>query len=69
MAGRRVVWDSLAIAMAVAERHPDLNFWPADPAARALAMSITAGNALGFHRDPERLPDEPRTRLGGVQGG
>lgn len=46
--GRRVVWDSLAIAMAVAERHPDLNLWPADPAARALAMSITAEMHSGF---------------------
>lgn len=36
------VWDSLAIGETLAERHPDLGFWPADPAARALARAISA---------------------------
>jgi glutathione S-transferase len=35
-----VVWDSLAIAEYLAERHPGL--WPADPRARAWARSICA---------------------------
>ncbi|PTX54443.1 glutathione S-transferase [Litoreibacter ponti] len=37
-----VVMDTLAIAETLAERHPDLPFWPRDPAARALARGITA---------------------------
>ncbi|MDX8347054.1 glutathione S-transferase [Cognatiyoonia sp. IB215446] len=37
-----VLSDSLAIAETLAERHPDIALYPADPAARALARSITA---------------------------
>ena len=36
--GDVVVWDSLAIAEYLAERHPGM--WPADPAARAWARSV-----------------------------
>ena len=38
--GPTVVWDSMAIAEYLAERHPGM--WPADPVARAWARSITA---------------------------
>ena len=38
--GDTVVWDSLAIAEYLAERHPGM--WPADPVARAWARSICA---------------------------
>jgi len=38
--GDTVVWDSLAIAEYLAERHPGM--WPADPVARAWARSIAA---------------------------
>jgi glutathione S-transferase len=41
-----VVWDSLAIAEYLAERHPGL--WPADPTARAWARCITAEMHAGF---------------------
>jgi glutathione S-transferase len=41
-----VVWDSLAIAEYLAERHPGM--WPDDPAARAFARSITAEMHSGF---------------------
>src|SRR4030095_8055400 len=41
-----VVWDSLAIAEYLAERHPGM--WPADPAARAWARSIAAEMHSGF---------------------
>jgi glutathione S-transferase len=44
--GDLVVWDSLAIADHLAERHPDM--WPADPAARAWARSICAEMHSGF---------------------
>lgn len=37
-----VVMDTLAMAETLAERHPDLGFWPKDIAARALARGITA---------------------------
>src|SRR5512137_906403 len=38
--GDVVVWDSLAIAEYLAERHPGM--WPKDVAARAFARSIAA---------------------------
>ena len=38
--GTTVVWDTMAIAEYLAERHPGL--WPADPVARAWARSIAA---------------------------
>lgn len=44
--GTTVVWDSLAIAEYLAERHPGL--WPADPAARAWARSAAAEMHSGF---------------------
>ena len=42
------VWDSLAIAETVAERWPDKALWPADPAARAHARSVSAEMHSGF---------------------
>ena len=46
--GAVVVWDSLAIAEYLNERHPDLRLWPADPAARATARSVSAEMHAGF---------------------
>ncbi|MDD9726916.1 glutathione S-transferase [Roseovarius sp. SK2] len=46
--GGIVIFDSLAMAETLAERHPDAGLWPADPAARALARSITAEMHSGF---------------------
>lgn len=43
-----VVWDSLAIAEAVAERFPDRQLWPADPRQRARARSVCAEMHSGF---------------------
>ena len=40
------VWDSLAICEYLAERHPGL--WPQDPAARAIARSVSAEMHSGF---------------------
>jgi glutathione S-transferase len=42
------LWDTLAIAETLAERHPDLGLWPADPAARALARSLAAEMHASF---------------------
>ena len=44
--GATRVWDSLAIAEYVAERHPGV--WPADPVARAWARSAAAEMHSGF---------------------
>ena len=42
------VWDSLAIAETLAERHPDAGHWPADAAARGLARALVAEMHAGF---------------------
>jgi glutathione S-transferase len=42
------LWDTLAIAETLAERHPDRGLWPADPAARALARTLAAEMHAGF---------------------
>ncbi|KRF02047.1 glutathione S-transferase [Frateuria sp. Soil773] len=44
--GDTVVWDSLAIAEYLAERHPGV--WPSDPAARAWARCAAAEMHSGF---------------------
>ena len=44
--GATVVWDSLAIAEYLAERHPGM--WPVDPVTRAWARSICAEMHSGF---------------------
>lgn len=46
--GDLAVWDTLAIAEYVAERHPELALWPCDPAARARARSVCAEMHAGF---------------------
>jgi glutathione S-transferase len=40
--GVGVVWDTLAIAETVAERHPEIAFWPRDPVARMQARAMAA---------------------------
>jgi glutathione S-transferase len=44
--GTTIVWDSLAIAEYLAERHPGM--WPADPVTRAWARSVCAEMHSGF---------------------
>lgn len=43
-----VVWESLAIIEYVADCFPDKGIWPADPAARAMARSLSAEMHAGF---------------------
>ncbi len=43
-----VLTDSLAMAETLVENHPDIDLYPRDPAARALARSITAEMHSGF---------------------
>lgn len=48
-AGREVaLWDTIAIAETLAERHPDRGFWPEEAAARVLARSMAAEMHSGF---------------------
>ena len=58
--GGVVVWDSLAIAEYLAERHPGL--WPADPAARAWARAICAEMHSGFQALRGELSMDVRAR-------
>jgi glutathione S-transferase len=55
------VWDSLAIALHVHEQHGGLGF-PEEPAARAMALSITAEMHAGFLAIRDELPQNLRAR-------
>jgi len=46
--GAVTVWDSLAIGEYLAERHPQLQLWPSDVEARALARAVSAEMHSGF---------------------
>lgn len=46
--GDLTVWDSLAICDYIADRFPTAHLWPADPAARAVARSVSAEMHAGF---------------------
>jgi len=59
--GESIVWDSLAIAEYLAERHPGL--WPADAAARGWARSVAAEMHSGFARLRDEFGMNVRLRL------
>jgi len=46
--GELVIWDSLAICEYLAEKFPQAQLWPSDPAARALARAAAAEMHSGF---------------------
>ena len=48
LADGAVLWDSLAIAEELAQRHPDAGHWPDDPRLRALARSLISEMHSGF---------------------
>lgn len=50
------VWDSLAICEYLAEAFPEKQLWPQDPAARAMARSVSAEMHSGFSRMRKFLP-------------
>ena len=54
--GGQVVWDSLAIAEYLHEIFPAAQLWPADPAERARARSVSAEMHSGFAAMREALP-------------
>jgi glutathione S-transferase len=45
---RALLWDSLAIAETLAERHPDAGHWPKGAPARAAARALAAEMHAGF---------------------
>jgi glutathione S-transferase len=58
------IWDSLAIAEYLAERHPGL--WPADPRARARARSVSCEMHSGFGRLRAEMPMNVRKKYKGA---
>jgi glutathione S-transferase len=54
--GGVAVWESLAIGEYLAEKFPHLGYWPTDPAARALARSVSAEMHAGFGDLRARMP-------------
>lgn len=58
--GDATVWESLAICEHLAESHPSL--WPAEPAARARARSISAEMHAGFAALRREMPMNCRAR-------
>ncbi|HYP83471.1 glutathione S-transferase family protein [Variovorax sp.] len=66
--GERRIWDSLGIAEYLAERFPELQLWPADAGARAVARSICAEMHGGFHALRSHCPMNIEADLS-LQGG
>ncbi len=58
-----VVWDSLAICETLNELYPQENLWPLDPAARALARSLSHEMHSGFNEIRNQLPMNCRTSI------
>lgn len=56
--GDLAIWDSLAILDYLAEQSRDVDLWPRDPAARAIARSVSAEMHSGFQALRENCPME-----------
>ncbi len=54
--GGRVVWDSLAIGLYLADRFPEAGFWPEDPDLKAEAFAVTAEMHSSFLALRRALP-------------
>ena len=63
--GEEPVWDSLAIAEAVAEMFPEKQLWPADARARQVARSICAEMHAGFPKLRSAMPMNLRALMPG----
>ena len=63
--GDLTVWDSLAICEYLAERYPEKQLWPAQPAARARARSISAEMHSGFSNLRNQMPMNVRREIPG----
>lgn len=62
-----LVTESLAIAEELASLHPNIPMWPVDPAARAVARSITSEMHAGFSALRNEHPMNLRTAFTGVE--
>jgi len=60
-----IVWDSLAIAETLAERHPDRAMWPPDPWRRGLARTLACEMHAGFTALRTACPMNLRRSYGG----
>ncbi len=67
--GTNVVWDSLAIVEYVNELFPERGLWPVDPAARALARSVSAEMHASFAALRTHCPMDLHRRGVGVGDG
>lgn len=56
-----VIWDSLAIAEELHDRHPDGGLWPSDPTARALGRALAAEMHSSFSALRSECPMNLRT--------
>lgn len=63
--GDIVVWDSLAICGYLADLFPDAGLWPADPAAKAMARSISAEMHSSFQALRSQFPMNIRKNVPG----
>ena len=61
-----VIWDSLAIAEELAQRHPEAGLWPEDPAARATARALACEMHAGFSTLRGDCPMNLRAAYAGV---
>jgi glutathione S-transferase len=64
--GTLAVWDSLAICEYLAERHPQLELWPSDQRARAVARSMSAEMHSGFQHLRSNMSMNCRRQFPGV---
>jgi glutathione S-transferase len=62
--GETIVWESLALAEYVNELKPEAGLWPAEPAARALARSVSAEMHAGFAQLRKHMPMNLRASTG-----
>ena len=63
--GEITIWDSLAIAEYLAEKHPRKQLWPADAGARACARSVSAEMHSGFQALRAKMPMNVRRQFPG----
>lgn len=63
--GELTIWDSLAICEYLAEKHPEKQLWPAHPAARARARSVSAEMHSGFTNLRNQMPMNVRREMPG----
>lgn len=60
------IWESLAIAETLAERHPELPLWPRDAVLRARARSVASEMHAGFGALRAAMPMNIRESLPGL---